>query len=428
MDILLLIGLLIVVRLDVLTFQKINSELFLRTFQFSFFSKIIITLLTGSILAFYQEPVDILPVFLLTLATPLYIIRRREFLRTAGDHFANDVNDKIRSDACGVIIYWFFIIFLLSIVVRWLAAINPDYISELEEAILSTTFSSVVFLALIYHAAKSFQGATFREKIKLVKGKRSFVSVFVIPALIGLVFAWISAWLVAMRSVQPDTPLSDILDANTSLAAIIFFVALAVILAPLVEEIIFRGYFYRVLKQTSRQWIAIVVVALSFGALHVDQYWGDWTAIVMVGILGFVLTLVRVWTGSVLSSATVHYFYNTGVMIMTAVIMMIANPAYFDYSTRASFYDFPVKERLLKESIVIQPELAEAYYELAKLYLEESKKPEQGLIYIDKALALNDKSFRFLKMKLALLQIMDHRDDVKIIKAKIKDLYPDRDL
>jgi tetratricopeptide (TPR) repeat protein len=148
----------------------------------------------------------------------------------------------------------------------------------------------------------------------------------------------------------------------------------------------------------------------------------------MVGLLGFVLTFVRLWTGSVVSSAMVHYFYNGGVTVLTAVIIMISNPPYFDYHLSSSLYDFETKERLLKESMFIQPQMAEVYYELAQLYFDEHKKTEDALEYIDKALSFNGESFRFLELKLALLKAAERSTEAEKLENDIKDLYPDRDI
>ena len=55
------------------------------------------------------------------------------------------------------------------------------------------------------------------------------------------------------------------------------FLAIALVLAPLGEEIIFRGYFYRVLSVFKGQGWAIVIVAVLFGLFMLSNT-GDWLA------------------------------------------------------------------------------------------------------------------------------------------------------
>jgi len=78
--------------------------------------------------------------------------------------------------------------------------------------------------------------------------------------------------------------------------------------APLGEEIIFRGYFFRVLSVVKGPVWSAVIIALSFGLLHVEQYWGDWLAIAMVAALGLALSYLRAWTGTSLSTMVTHFF------------------------------------------------------------------------------------------------------------------------
>jgi uncharacterized protein len=86
--------------------------------------------------------------------------------------------------------------------------------------------------------------------------------------------------------------------------------ALAVLTAPLIEEIVYRGVVYASAEGLWGRTAAVVVVTALFAAVHVPQYWGSWAANVAILSLSLVLTLMRAWTGSILPCVVTHLVYN----------------------------------------------------------------------------------------------------------------------
>lgn len=78
-----------------------------------------------------------------------------------------------------------------------------------------------------------------------------------------------------------------------------------VILAPLAEELIFRGFFYRLLKRKWGPLAATLISALVFAIIHGEP----WYLFGLVGI-GIVLALVYEVTGSVLACWITHMVHN----------------------------------------------------------------------------------------------------------------------
>ena len=91
--------------------------------------------------------------------------------------------------------------------------------------------------------------------------------------------------------------------------------ALSVLMAPVVEETIFRGYLYPVVARTFGQGIGVVAIGLLFGGLHAAQLWGDWTQIVLLVFVGIVLTYARAAKHTVLASFLLHFSYNSFISI-----------------------------------------------------------------------------------------------------------------
>lgn len=92
---------------------------------------------------------------------------------------------------------------------------------------------------------------------------------------------------------------------------ILAFVTL-VVLAPVAEELLFRGYLYGKLVKVSPVWVAIVVSSLVFGAAHLWAGGGDlqWAVMIDTFALGIMLALLRVYTGAVWAGILVHALKN----------------------------------------------------------------------------------------------------------------------
>ncbi|MBI3406205.1 MAG: CPBP family intramembrane metalloprotease [Acidobacteria bacterium] len=91
----------------------------------------------------------------------------------------------------------------------------------------------------------------------------------------------------------------------------ILVMAMAVLVAPVVEETIFRGYLYPVFARGLGVGGGVVVTGTLFGLLHAQQLWGGWGQIALLVFVGIVLTRVRASTNSVLASCLFHFGYNS---------------------------------------------------------------------------------------------------------------------
>lgn len=79
----------------------------------------------------------------------------------------------------------------------------------------------------------------------------------------------------------------------------------AVVVAPICEEIFFRGYVFPAFTQKMPIWGAVVVTALIFGAVHVDK--GSFLPLVVIGL---VLAVLRWRSGSLWPGIIFHALNN----------------------------------------------------------------------------------------------------------------------
>jgi membrane protease YdiL (CAAX protease family) len=99
-----------------------------------------------------------------------------------------------------------------------------------------------------------------------------------------------------------------------SRVAVYFVIFLAVVTAPLVEEVVYRGLLYSAFQRTFGVTASVIVVTLLFTLVHVPQYSQnnvpDIASIVTLLLLSLTLTIVRVATGNLLPCIILHTFFN----------------------------------------------------------------------------------------------------------------------
>ena len=88
------------------------------------------------------------------------------------------------------------------------------------------------------------------------------------------------------------------------------------LLAPLVEELFFRGFLYPVLRRRVGIVIAMSITAFLFALIHESQLAHAWAPLLMLFCVGLVLTLTRELTDSVAASTLVHAAYNATLFTM----------------------------------------------------------------------------------------------------------------
>ena len=82
-----------------------------------------------------------------------------------------------------------------------------------------------------------------------------------------------------------------------------------VIVAPVVEEIIFRGYLFAKVRARSSFFVTTLVVSLLFGIAHYDWN-GGWVFVLVTGLLSVVLCLTREVSKSIYPAIIIHMINN----------------------------------------------------------------------------------------------------------------------
>lgn len=171
-------------------------------------------------------------------------------------------------------------------------------------------------LALVGFAAgwvRLVRGIPFKNYIHFFRSHTfSTKSLVLLGVGLALSVLFISAFL---PSTGP-TPLEKLL---TSRNAIVMFAIFGVVAAPILEELIFRGFLFEVLWEIGGSRLAGLVTAILFALLHAPQLEGKRGGAVLIFIVGCVLSVVRQRSNSVIPSVIVHTSYNSTVVALGAI-------------------------------------------------------------------------------------------------------------
>lgn len=135
---------------------------------------------------------------------------------------------------------------------------------------------------------------------------------FIVYTICSAVFLTVVTKLIAIDIHQPQAlPFSQSM-LGTQWQYIAAFMTIAV-LAPVAEELLFRGYLYGKLRRTAPVWMAVLITSLTFGAAHL---WGgsgslQWAVAADTFVLSIVMSLAREYTGAIWVPVLMHIAKNS---------------------------------------------------------------------------------------------------------------------
>lgn len=99
------------------------------------------------------------------------------------------------------------------------------------------------------------------------------------------------------------------LGADEGTALLLLSAALTCVMAPICEELLFRGFIYKALCSLRGPWLAAVLTGVVFGAVHAGS--APAVDLVPLGVLGFALCLLYRRTGSLYPCIAAHSLNNS---------------------------------------------------------------------------------------------------------------------
>jgi uncharacterized protein len=120
-------------------------------------------------------------------------------------------------------------------------------------------------------------------------------------------FAFLILWQAVLNTDQQDD-LAEELGANDSTFNLVVVAVLVGIVAPIAEELFFRGFLFGALRGALGWVMAAIVTGIVFGLIHAGGT--DAVFLVPLAVLGFLLCVLYRRTGSLLPGMGVHAFNN----------------------------------------------------------------------------------------------------------------------
>jgi len=124
----------------------------------------------------------------------------------------------------------------------------------------------------------------------------------------GAMLAIIVTFAGKFLNEKAELPIEELFRSRPT---VILLMCFGILVAPLVEETMFRGFLYPVVARRFGMAAGVIVTGTLFGAMHAQQLWGGWGQIGLLIGVGIFLTWVRARTGTVAASYFVHLGYNS---------------------------------------------------------------------------------------------------------------------
>jgi len=130
----------------------------------------------------------------------------------------------------------------------------------------------------------------------------------------GCLLSVLVAAATAKMNAPENVPIEELFRyKNTAM----LFMAMAVLVAPLVEETVFRGYLYPLFARSFGVAASVLLTGVLFGLMHGAQLGWTFGLVMVLVVVGIVFTFVRARTGSVFASYLLHLGYNSTIAVFT---------------------------------------------------------------------------------------------------------------
>ncbi len=230
----------------------------------------------------------------------LAILHWKEDRKLLPSHGFSGVADPLW-DAYGLFIIWFSLVITVDIIMSLAMRLGADYnlfhFSSVEwlldlsigHIILSATIELIVIRLLILKQ-ESLTLRDFFRKVLPISNLKAFlrhvmlgVQTYAVAVPIILLIGLISKYFIDENPLESNPIFTLLIDGESSFTSISVFV-MAIVLAPVFEEILFRGLLFRLLQRKWSTELAALVTSVIFGMIHHDLY-----SFLPITVLGMVL-------------------------------------------------------------------------------------------------------------------------------------------
>ena len=135
-----------------------------------------------------------------------------------------------------------------------------------------------------------------------------------------LMFVWVNITTLIFPSTQNE---SEIMKEAANLTGISYFIMRILygsLIAPIVEELVFRGLLMTALSKFKKYYVDVVVSSTLFSLIHVLQYGWVLTDFIVYAGAGLLLSMLFRYTHSVYWPMALHIVWNTFLIVVSLLV------------------------------------------------------------------------------------------------------------
>lgn len=209
---------------------------------------------------------------------------------------------------------WLRILVMFGYLLLMLLANNLGLISGLVQKLNMVWLELIVslvglFLAagIIYWLYKKYQSYASTDTHTLT-GKDWLwnIGYFILIRIVVIVFSIFIVRIYGEEFTDNDQVIINVLDQGSTIFVISMLITITFI-APLIEELVFRGMMTHYLFNGRQDWLVVLVSSLAFSMLHLS---GNWLSFALYFAMGIVLHLAYFRRGSIKDAMIVHALNN----------------------------------------------------------------------------------------------------------------------
>jgi hypothetical protein len=203
---------------------------------------------------------------------------------------------------------------IIAAITALLMGANHHLSSDLTFLVLSTTVATYL---VVYLALKLVLGSRYGRPVFHSLGwRRANFSLGIAAgggALLGFSLSLLGT---ALHTPKVKSPFENL---GATPLSFILLALMAVILAPIFEELFFRGFLQPLLSRTFGVVAGILITAALFGGLHAPEYSWAWQYAFCVSLAGVVFGYLRYRTNSIIPCTVMHGCFNALSVIALAI-------------------------------------------------------------------------------------------------------------
>jgi membrane protease YdiL (CAAX protease family) len=177
---------------------------------------------------------------------------------------------------------------------------NVFFLLPIQLAVYAVVVGSMAFLVWARHRTE------FGQAVRWNAPKLNHALMALLGGAALALFADTAEFLL-QRWIPKSLPITEFFKDRPSA---LMLAAFGIMVAPLVEELFFRGFLYPALARWTGVVPAVAVTAAAFAMLHEGQLAHAWAPLLVLFVVGAVLTAVRAASKSVAVCVLIHMAYN----------------------------------------------------------------------------------------------------------------------